>query len=276
MSEGSFEACAALVRAGDPDRYFSALFAPAARRPFLFALYALNLELARVGEIVREPMLGEIRLQWWREALVDARAGRPRRHDVAEAMSECFAKIELPDALFDRMIDARAFDFSPEDFADMSALEAYLDDTSGSLMRLAGRALGAGGAFDEAAPRAGIAFGLAGTARALAFHGRRGKSFVPHAMPSAAVVSRSDLFTDRGRAGLISVAREMSRRALALHSEARAAASGGAVLPALLPAALVPLYAKHTLRGAYDPYAPDVALHRRMAALFFASMRGRI
>jgi phytoene/squalene synthetase len=276
MSDRPFEACAALVRAGDPDRYFSALFAPATRRPFLFALYALNLELARVGESVREPMLGEIRLQWWREALAEARAGRPRRHDVAEAMAACFADVELPEALFDRMIDARAFDFSPQDFGDIAALEAYLSDTSGSLMRLAGRALGVGGAFDEAALHAGIAFGLVGTARALAFHGRREKSFVPRAMLSAAGISRSDLFAKSGRAGLISVAREMSRRAQMLHNVVSATSASGAALPALLPAALVPLYAKHTLRSVYDPYAPEIGLHRRMATLFFAAMRRRI
>ena len=62
------------MRKHDPDRYFSALFAPADRRPFLFALYAFNHELAHVGESVREPMIGEIRLQWWRETLDGARA----------------------------------------------------------------------------------------------------------------------------------------------------------------------------------------------------------
>lgn len=61
--EAAFAACEATVRRFDPDRYFSALFAPADKRPLLFALYAFNHELARVGEVVREPMMGEIRLQ---------------------------------------------------------------------------------------------------------------------------------------------------------------------------------------------------------------------
>ena len=47
--EAAFAACAAMVRSADPDRYFSALFAPAAKRPLLFALYAFNVELARIG-----------------------------------------------------------------------------------------------------------------------------------------------------------------------------------------------------------------------------------
>ena len=67
---------AASVRAADPDRYFSALFAPAALRPQLLVLYAFNAELARVAETVREPMLGAIRLEWWRETAEGAKIGR--------------------------------------------------------------------------------------------------------------------------------------------------------------------------------------------------------
>ena len=83
---------AASVRAADPDRYFAALFAPAALRPFLFALYAFNAEVARVAETVREPMLGAIRLEWWRETVEGAAKGAPRNHDVARGLAALFAE----------------------------------------------------------------------------------------------------------------------------------------------------------------------------------------
>src|SRR3954466_5773874 len=92
----AFAACEATVRRADPDRYFAALFAPAEKRPLLFALYAFNHELARIGEVVHEPMMGEIRLQWWRETLEGAREGKPRTHDVARAMAELFMRVDLP------------------------------------------------------------------------------------------------------------------------------------------------------------------------------------
>ena len=82
---------AASVRAADPDRYFSALFAPAPLRPLLFALYAFNHEVARVAETVREPMLGAIRLEWWRETVEGAAKGTPRNHDVARGLAALFA-----------------------------------------------------------------------------------------------------------------------------------------------------------------------------------------
>ena len=160
-----FEACAATVRKHDPDRYFSALFAPADKRPFLFALYAFNHELAHVGESVREPMIGEIRLQWWRETLESARAGNPRPHDVARAMAATFAAVALPQELLDAMIDARSFDLMSGAFGDDEKRDAYLDATSGNLMRLAARILGAGDRFDELAREAGIAYGLTGLLR---------------------------------------------------------------------------------------------------------------
>src|SRR5437764_10372984 len=97
-TQSAFDACEAAVRRVDPDRYFSALFAPAEKRPFLFALYVLNHEIARIGETVRDPMMGEIRLQWWRETVEGARAGCPRAHDVARALAATFARVDLPTA----------------------------------------------------------------------------------------------------------------------------------------------------------------------------------
>src|SRR5581483_4912095 len=106
----------ALVRAADPDRYFSALFAPAAARPFLFALYAFNAEVARVAETVREPMLGAIRLEWWRETCEGAAKGVPRHHDVARGLAALFAEKSLRLEEFESLIAARAFDSSADHF----------------------------------------------------------------------------------------------------------------------------------------------------------------
>src|SRR6476659_2869718 len=46
---------AALVRRHDHDRFQTVLFAPAARREALFALYAFNYEIARVRDSVSQP-----------------------------------------------------------------------------------------------------------------------------------------------------------------------------------------------------------------------------
>jgi 15-cis-phytoene synthase len=238
MAEDFFEACAVAVRKHDPDRYFSALFAPADRRPFLYALYALNHELAHVGESVREPMVGEIRLAWWRETLEGARVGNPRPHDVARAMAATFAHIDLPAELLDAMIDARSFDLSRVPFADDVARDAYLDATAGNLMRLAARVLG--GTADNLAREAGLAYGLAGLLRNRAARGVQ-------------------LLTDPDKA------KEGAR--IHLHN-ARKLPKPGRALAAFLPASLVPLMLRNP--------AKDVPIHRRQLALLSGALRGRV
>src|SRR6202051_5062603 len=102
---------AALVRRHDRDRYQTALFAPADRREALFALYAFNYEIARVREIVTQPTLGQIRLQWWREIVDAAFAGRaPRQHEVAVPLAAAIREFAPTRAHFDRMIDTRERD----------------------------------------------------------------------------------------------------------------------------------------------------------------------
>jgi phytoene/squalene synthetase len=232
-----------MVRQADPDRYFSALFAPAAKRPFLFALSAFNVDLARIAASVREPMMGEIRLQWWRETLESARLGQPRAHDVARALAETFVRTELPATIFDEMIDARAFDFLEGTFADTEKRDAYLDATSANLMRLAARVLEAGDRFDDLAHEAGLAYGLAGLLRNRA------------AGNAHAVLEQDDV-----NAALSDAQEHLAR--------ARRLKKPGAALAAFLPATLVPLYLRNP--------AKDVTIHRRQIALLSASLRGRI
>jgi phytoene synthase len=233
-----------MVRRADPDRYFSALFAPVQQRFFLLALYAFNHELAHVGESVREPMIGEIRLQWWRETVQGARAGDPQPHDVARALTETFRQQTLPGELFDAMIAARSFDLLTGPFESDAHRDAYVDATSGNLMRLAARILGTGNRHDELAREAGLAYGLAGLAR-----------------NQAQFTARRRFLTPMSAASTLKDAREHLAQARRLPRPKNAIA-------AFLPASLVPLYL-------HNP-AKDVPLHRRLLRLLSSGMRGRI
>lgn len=140
----SFDACAALVAKGDPDRFASAMTAPVALRGRLLALYAFNLEVARAPWVSSEPGINEIRLQWWADAVDEIYADAvPRAHEVAAPLAEVIRGADLPAGLFRALIAARRHDIYAERFADMDALTAYLQATSGGLMALAAQALGA-------------------------------------------------------------------------------------------------------------------------------------
>lgn len=134
--------CGEIVRAGDPVRFRCALFAPPGPREYLFALYAFNLEIAKIAPMVSEPMLGEIRLQWWRETLDQIYGGGPvRAHEVAHPLAEAVRASSLPRTLLDALIDARASDLDPAFLMDDAALQGYIAATAGGLTQLATTAL---------------------------------------------------------------------------------------------------------------------------------------
>ena len=55
----------------DRERWLACLYAAAPARPGLVALLALDGELAQLVATTTEPLLGEIRLAWWRDRLIE-------------------------------------------------------------------------------------------------------------------------------------------------------------------------------------------------------------
>ena len=113
------------MRRDDPDRWLASLFMPQEARPHVHAVLAFNLEVARVREAVTEPMLGEIRLQWWRDALEGAPSGDVAANPVAAALIDTIARFELPKDHFLELLDARAFDLYDDPMETVAQLEAY-------------------------------------------------------------------------------------------------------------------------------------------------------
>ncbi|WP_226941822.1 squalene/phytoene synthase family protein [Pseudooceanicola spongiae] len=158
-------ACASLVERGDPGRFRAVMAAPLAARLALFPLYAFNIEVARAPWVTQEPMIAEMRLQWWRDALEEIGAGTGiRRHDVVTPLSLRLSPEGA--AQLDALVDARRWDVWKEPFEDAAQFEDYLDVTSGNLLRAGAVMLGA--RLPEAvAADAGYAIGLANWLRAV-------------------------------------------------------------------------------------------------------------
>ncbi|MDC0115990.1 squalene/phytoene synthase family protein [Octadecabacter sp.] len=139
----SFEACAAIVEKGDPDRFLAAMAAPVDARRVLFPLYAFNVEVARAPWVTEEPMIAEMRLQWWRDALEEiASGGAVRRHEVTTPLAEVL-DVEAAQTL-DRLVSARRWDIYKDAFEDAAHFDEYLTATTGVLMAQAARLLGEG------------------------------------------------------------------------------------------------------------------------------------
>jgi len=169
--------CAALVRESDRDRYLATLFAPAERRSALFSLYAFDIEISRIRDLAREPMPGEIRLQWWREVLEGERAGEAAANPVSAALLATLAQHRLAADKLTGLLEVRRFDVYDEPMPTLAALQSYASDTAGAIFDCATRILGA--TSEENAIEAGRAQTIANVIALLPPHAARRRLFVP-------------------------------------------------------------------------------------------------
>jgi phytoene synthase len=274
----AFDYCEELVRAGDKDRFLAAIFAPQKYRRALYALYAFNFEVARTREMAREPLPGEIRLQWWRDVLAGSgqgEAGNP----VAAALRDVLVRYRLPPQLLTNLIDARVFDLYNEPMASIEALESYAMRTSSTVIELAARILsdgrepGIGGLITHA----GIAYAVAGLLRALPIHAARRQLFLPAQTMQRYGAHSEDVFAAKDTTELRAVLAELRLRARGHLASARALIDTlpPAVAPALLPVALVRPVLDRMERRRYRPFdADDIPQWRRQWALWRAARAG--
>ena len=273
----AFAHCEALVRAADRDRFLAALFAPRERRGALFALYAFNVEIARVREVVRDPVAGEIRLQWWSDVLAGDGRGEIEAHPVASALRASVARYGLPPERLQTTISARRFDLYDEPMATLADLEAYADGASSSLIALAAQILNGGAPdIDALSHHAGRAQAIAGLLKAFPFHAARGQLFVPLELLERHGADREDVRIGRATPQLRSALadlRDSARRHLRQAQDMARTVSPDA-MPALLPVALAGATLARMERGDYDPFVPvEIAPWRRQWLIWRAARR---
>jgi phytoene synthase len=273
----AFAHCEALVRAADKDRFLAALFAPADCRPALFALYAFNVEITQVRELVHEPLAGEVRLQWWMDVLGEEGRGAVAANPVAAALLATLRRHELPFEPLRALIAARRFDLYDDPMMTYDALEAYCADVSSSLIALAGRVLGGETRnLHDIARHGGIAFALAGLLKAFPHHSARGQLFVPLDVLARHGARRDDITRREATTELRAALAELR---LAAHRHLAAAgglikSSSSEIMPALLPVSLARPVLDRMERPDYEPFTPfEVPQWRRQWRLWRAARR---
>jgi phytoene synthase len=272
--DANYRHCENLVRAADKDRYLATLFAPADRRGPLFALYAFAQEIATVRDRAREPMPGEIRLQWWRDVLGGERGGEASANPVAAALMQTIARFALPAPHLLDLIEAHAFDLYDDPMPNLDVLDGYLRRTSATVFDLA--ALICGGPAEYAGERAGIAYGITALLRAFALHASRRQLFVPTLFLEQGATPE-DIFAGESSPWLVNALGMLRTRAREHFAafESRLADVPAAAMPTFLPVALVPGYLAVMARGDYDPFRTSVEVPqwRRQWTLWRAAGR---
>ena len=234
----------------DPDRYRAALMADAQRRDDLLILYAFHYELSKVPDVTSEPMLGQIRYEWWREAIDEIYSGKEvRRHEITTPLAELLRRTDVPRFWIDRLIDGRARDLDPQPFEDLGSAQSYARQTSGQLMQIAVRLIG--GETDKDAAKAGEVWGLTGLARSYSYYHDR--------------ILQNLSFED------LTAAAQQSYVEISGPVDSQ-------IFPAMAYVSLVPKFLKRMSKGGFKPQKEKVVYGpiSKQARLFSAGLRGRI
>lgn len=185
MASTDLDSCAEIVFKGDPARFRAAMAAPLKLREKLLVLYAFNVEVSRAPWVTNEPMIAEMRLQWWHDALGEiAGGGQARRHEVVTPLAEILSGQAATG--LQRVVEARRWDIYKEPFEDEAALWAHLASGTGALMEAA---LGLAGHVPDDRLRGGLAaMGLAGWLTAVPALIAQNRAPLPD--PSEAAIAR--------------------------------------------------------------------------------------
>ncbi len=271
--DAAYRHAADVVRAQDGDRYVADLFVPEPWRKHVFALHAFNVEVSRIRDVVSDPTLGEIRLQWWRDAVL---AGTGGGNPIATALVDTISRFSLPLPAFERLLDARVFDLFNDPMPTLNDLEGYAGDTTSSLFQLAAIVIADGHdpGTATASGHAGVAFALIGLQRSLPRHVARRQCYLPAAMLASRDIDLETVFrreVTAALAGLLSDLRTVARQHV-VEAERDLAHADPALRPAFLPLALVRPYLDRMDKASYDPFAgAELAPWRRQWIIWRAA-----
>ena len=277
MTSASAQYAAQQLRAADRDRYCPTLLLGAKEREALTALYAFNADIASVRERAREPAAGEIRLQWWADALTGEGHGAVRQNPLADALLSTIADYGLPVPPLTRMIAARRFDLYQDPMPDVATFEGYAGETVSALYQLAAMILNSGKPVEpgDAAGHLGVAHALIGHLRAFGYNASQGRIFVPWNVLAVNGVSEDEVFAGQMSEGLASGLAQLAEMAADHLGRAESAI---AALPRELRVAFAPiavLKAQHKRLDLETPFVrhDDLPDWRKIALLGWWKLR---
>lgn len=270
------------LRQTDIDRYLALLLMPETVRDDLMALMLFNAEIAAIRDRIRDPLPGEVRLQWWRDVLSDDRGGEAQAHPVASLLLEVIKRRAIPVAPMVAMCDARIFDLYDDPMPDRTSYEGYAGETASSLLQMSAFLLdpAASTTTATASGHAGVAQAVAGHLMLLPLSQARGQVFIPADLLSATGLDRSGLLSGGDRERAANAVRAFAGFGREHLDKARAALARvpGSVMPAYLPVALVEAVLGRAEKMGAGCLTASARLPqwRRQMQLWRAARRGRI
>ncbi|HEV2159658.1 phytoene/squalene synthase family protein [Bradyrhizobium sp.] len=270
--------CADLVRSHDFPRYAATLFAPAAERRALLALYAFNVEIVRVRDQVSQPLPGEIRFQWWTDLFSGLVHGSAEGNPVAAELLRAMRDFDLPVEPLSLLVDEHQFDLYNDPMPTLTALEGYLAATSSALLGQAARIMGAPpDAAEHLARHAGLAQGIVQVIANLPRDAAHRQLFLPQQVLASHGCEMEDVFAGKQTQALRAVLEQLAGEArqhltTALSLLAQVPAS---VRPAFLPLAQARSELKRLSQPGRNPFTPQPVSRLRTLWTLWRASRSR-
>lgn len=269
---------ASFLREADRDRYFATLVLPAAARPAIQSLYAFAADVAAIRDRAREPAAGEIRLQWWVDALEADGHGNVRQNPLASALLDAIARYNIPAGALIRLVRARRFDLYQDPMPDVRSFEGYAGETTSVLYQLAAMVLNDGAELDsgDAAGHLGVAHALVGHLRAFGYNAAQGRLFLPLSIFAANGVTDGEILTGTDSEGVRAALAQVADLAAEHLGKARPAIAAlpKALRPAFAPIAVLPSQLKRAASANPFASAPDVSDAAKLARLMWWGLTG--
>jgi 15-cis-phytoene synthase len=272
--------CLATLRDNDRDRYLACLLSPESKRDALAALYAFNAELARIRDLVHEPLPGEVRMQYWRDLLEGSAHGSTQANPIAAALLSTVEAHRLPAQTLVNMIDARIFDLYDDPMETRISLEGYAGETASALIQLASLVLAPeeAGKTAEAAGHAGVAQAIAGLLLLMPLHRHRGQVYIPLEILSATGLDRDAFLAGEDKPRVSAAIEAFAGLGRDHLAKARRVAIPQTVFPAFLPVVLaepVLVSAQRAGAGLFERQLQRSQL-RRQTSMLLAMLRKKI
>ncbi len=281
MSAESFVHAADALRSGDRDRYLATLVLTGAHRDAVTALYAFNADVASTRERVSDPAPGEIRLQWWSDALDGEGHGAVRQNPVADALLDTIARYNIPAGTLLRLLGARRFDLYDDPMPDLESFEGYAGETVSTLYQLAAMILNDGETIEtgDAAGHLGVAHAMIGHLRGFGHFAAQGRIMLPWTIFAANGVQEGEIFAGTDSEGLSEALGQISELASGhlIKAETAIANLPAHLKPAFAPIAVLKAQYRLLEQRSRAPFAaaPDDADWRKITRLAWWAWRNR-
>ena len=260
MSGSSFAHAAEALRQGDRDRYLSTLILTGDHRDAVTALYAFNADVASIRTRISNPAPGEIRLQWWSDALEGDGHGAVRQNPVADALLDTIERYNIPPGTLLRLIGARRFDLYDDSIPDLQSFEGYAGETVSTLYQLAAMILNEGETVEagDAAGHLGVAHAMIGHLRSFGFVSSQGRIVLPWSIFEANGVREQEIFAGTESEGLHEALGQIAELAVDHLQKAETAIAllPGKLRPAFAPVAVLKAQLALYNRSSNGPFSP--------------------